>query len=405
MRILHVIPSVSSQRGGPSFAVRMMAETIARHHVEVHIVATDDDGIGRATVPLEEALVENSVTYRYFQRQTTFYTFSLPLTRWLWNHVGEYDLLHIHSLFSYATLPAAWFAHWHGVPYIIRPLGHLNRWGIQNRRAALKRLSLRWIEGPILRRATLLHFTCEQERLEAAEVGVSGPTVIAPLGIDTTPFQQLPSMESFSIAHPQTQNNVRLLFLSRIDPKKGLDLLLAAFAKLRQSHPDIVLVIAGDGDAAYLAELKALAQQLDIADAVIWTGFLTGRAKLAALAAADLFVLPSYSENFGIAVVEAMAAGLPVVISDQVGIHHEVSKGNAGLVTPCQVEPLRAALWQLVTNSTQRQQLGSNGKQLVEQLFSQSAMTQHLLAMYEQVLYKPGQKQPIQQPSILRTSE
>ncbi len=404
MKILHVIPSLSKQRGGPSFAIYMMSEAVT-HHVEVHVVATNDDGVGRAAVPLMQPLIEKSVTYRYFQRQTRFYTFSWPLTRWLWDHVHDYDLVHIHSLFSYATLPAAWFAHWRGVPYIIRPLGHLNRWGMENRRASLKRLSLRWVEGPILQRATLLHFTCEQERVEAQAVGVSGSAIIAPLGIDTTPFQHLPPIEAFINSHPQAQNRVRLLFLSRIDPKKGLDLLLSAFAQLRQLRSDIVLMIAGDGDATYLAELKALAQQLDIADAIVWTGFLAGRAKLAALAAADLFVLPSYSENFGIAVVEAMAAGLPVVISDQVGIHHEVTKGNAGLVTPCQVEALSVALQKLIANSLQRQRLGANGKQLVEQLFSQTAMTQRLLAMYEQVLSKPESKRLVQPPSILKTSE
>lgn len=386
MKILHVIPSLSPNRGGPSFAVRAMTEAATHTGIEVHVVTTDDNGKGHSRVLLEVPLIENAVIYRYFRRQTSFYTFSWPLTYWLWKHVHEYDLLHIHSLFSYSTLPAAWFAHWHGVPYIIRPLGHLNRWGMENRRTTLKRLSLRYIEGPILQQAALLHFTCEQERLEAKEVGVTGPAVIAPLGIDTIPFQQLPPVDMFATSYPETKNKVRLLFLSRIDPKKGLDLLLSAFAQLQQSHPAIVLVLAGDGDAAYLGELKALVHQLDIADAVIWTGFLTGQAKLAALAAADLFVLPSYSENFGIAVVEAMAAGLPVVISDQVGIYHEVSKGNAGLVVPCQVEAVGMALQQLIGDSSQRQRLGNNGKQLVEQLFSQAAMKQRLLAMYDHVL-------------------
>lgn len=385
MKILHVIPSLSPNRGGPSVAIRAMAEAVTCNGIEVHVIATDD-GQAHSTISLEVPLVENDVTYRYFRRQIGFYTFSWPLTRWLWQHVHEYNLLHIHSLFSYATLPAAWFAYWRGVPYIIRPLGHLNRWGMENRRANLKRFSLRWIEGPILQRATMIHFTCEQERLEAQDVGITGSAVIAPLGIDTTPFQQLPPVEAFIAFHPKTQNKVRLLFLSRIDPKKGLDLLLSAFAQLRQSYSDIVLVIAGDGNAAYLTELKALTQQLGIADAIIWTGFLTGQAKLAALAAADLFVLPSYSENFGIAVVEAMAAGLPVVISDQVGIHHEVSKSNAGLVTPCTKEPLVAALRKLIANASQRQRLGSNGRQLVNEFFSQEAMTRRLSAMYEHPL-------------------
>lgn len=386
MKILHVIPSLSSKRGGPSFAVRYMAQAIAAIGNIVDVIATDDDGPEHLSVPLEQPIVEYGVTYRYFRRQTRFYTASWPLTRWLAKHIHEYDLVHIHALFSYSTIPAAYYANRDNVPYIIRPLGTLNRWGIQNRRAHLKQISLRLIERPLLRRAAALHFTCEQERQEACEVGIHGPSVILPLGLDLSLYQSLPTKGNFLSRYPHLKDKTLILFLSRLDPKKGFDLLLPAFAQVHHEHPDIALIVAGSGETAYVMQLQAQAQALGIEQAIIWVGFVAGEEKLSMLAAADLFVLPSYSENFGIAVVEAMAAGLPVIISDQVGIHHEVSRGNAGLVIACQVAELKDALMLLGTNSQQRRILGDNGRHLVAELFSQAAMTRHLLAMYEQVL-------------------
>jgi len=386
MKILHVIPSLSPKRGGPSFAVREMAQAIAGQGQEVHVVATDDDGREHLSVCLDQPIIEQGVTYHYFRRQTQFYTASWPLTRWLARHVDEYDLVHIHALFSYSPLPAAYYAMRHHVPYIVRPLGTLNRWGIQNRRAHFKQMSLRFIERPLLRRAAASHFTCEQERQEACAVGVHEPSFVLPLGLDLRLYQNLPIRENFLSRYPGLKKKTLLLFLSRLDPKKGIDLLLPAFAQVHRDHPDITLLVAGSGEPAFVKQLQAQAQALNIEQAIIWVGFVAGEEKLSLLAATDLFVLPSYSENFGIAVVEAMAAGLPVVISDQVGIHHEVASNKAGLIVECTVASLALALDRLVEDVEQRKMMGRNGRKAAHELFSQQAMTQGLMHMYESVL-------------------
>jgi glycosyltransferase involved in cell wall biosynthesis len=171
-----------------------------------------------------------------------------------------------------------------------------------------------------------------------------------------------------------------------LDAKKGLDLLLQAFAQVLPRHPDAALVIAGDGDPGLVSRLKREAKSLGVSQPIVWAGFLAGEDKLAALAAADLFVLPSYSENFGVAAVEALAAGLPVVLTDQVGIAAEVEASQAGLVVPPDVDSLTAALDRLLSDSALRQTLVRNAHQLVDERFSLDAMTRRLLGLYREVI-------------------
>lgn len=383
MKVLHVVPSLSPLRGGPSFAVPAMAQGLARAGLEVHIATTDDDGPERhLDIPLGRPLIHDGVTCWYFRRQTRFYTASWPLTRWLAQQVGAYDLVHIHALFSYASLPAAWFAAKRQVPYIVRPIGVLHTWGTQQRRARLKRLSFQMIERHMLRHAAAVHFTSKQEEAEAALPGVHMQSVVLPLGIELAPFGGSRGTGAFRQQHPMLSQKVVLLFLSRLDRKKGLDMLLQAFAQVRQACPDAALVLAGSGEPAYEAWLREQAQALGIAQDVMFTGFLSGEQKRAALADCDIFVLPSYSENFGVVIVEAMASGLPVVVSDQVGIAEEVAQAPAGLVVPCSAHRLADALRLLIHNHDMRQKLGAHGRMLAQQRFSLATTTTALTKLY-----------------------
>jgi glycosyltransferase involved in cell wall biosynthesis len=385
MRILHVVPSLGPQRGGPSFTARALATGLAHAGQDVHMAATDDDGPGRLDVALDTPIHEGGVTYWYFPRQTRFYTASWPLTRWLGQHMCDFDLVHIHALFSYASLAAAVCARRHGVPYIVRPLGTLNRWGMQRRRPLLKKLSFYMIERQIIAGAAAMHYTSEQERLEATKLGVAQRSVIIPNPVDITPETYKRRAGQFCSRYPWLANRVMIVFLGRLNPVKALDLLLPAFARVRAARPKAVLVLAGDGEPSFVAGLRAEAGRLGIAQNILWAGFLAGDAKLAALADADLFVLPSYSENFGNAVVEAMACCLPVIISDQVGIHNEISASGAGIVVPCQVAALAEAISQLVCDTGRRQEMGSRGQQLAQERFSPQVITTQLIELYRAV--------------------
>lgn len=333
-----------------------------------------------------EPVNRNDVNYHYFRRQTDFYKVSRPMTRWLARNIGEYDLVHIHALFSYATSAAANLAIKNRVPYVIRPLGALNRWGMENRRRMLKQLSFRFVERRILTNAAAIHYTSRQEKLEAEQAGVTTTPFVIPLGIDTSLFQAGETAARFYQRFPNCSGRQIILFLSRLDQKKGLDILLRAFREVRAAYPASLLVIAGDGRTQFVTELKELAAELGIDGHIVWAGFLSGDDKTAAFAAASVFALPSYSENFGLALVEAMAAGLPCVLSDQVGIAPDVVEFEAGSVAPCEVAPLAAALKQLLADAELRQRFGENAVRLANARFSVEAMTGSLVKLYTAIV-------------------
>lgn len=385
-KVLHVIPSMGILRGGPTFAVADMTRGLVQAGLEVHIATTDDNGAERLNVPYAQPVVREGVTYWYFRRQTNFYMFSLPLANWLMRNVHNYDLIDIHYVFAHAGIPAAFFAYRQKMPYVLRPHGMLNHWSITMRRPFMKRISLQLFERHMLAHAATVCLTSEQERREVAELDLRMKPLVMPLGINLTTFQSLPTRGAFRQQHPHLTDKTLLLFLSRLHEKKGLDLLLPAFARLRQHCPDVALVLAGSGTPVYEAELHAQVQTLGIAQDVVFTGFVADAAKQAVLADCDLFVLPSYSENFGIVVVEAMASGLPIIISDQIGLADEIAQAEAGVIVPCQMVPLVTAMQRLVEHPEQRRALAARAHQLAQQRYSLEASTQALRALYEHII-------------------
>jgi glycosyltransferase involved in cell wall biosynthesis len=366
-----------------------MTRALAAAGLEVHVATTDDNGASRTVLPKTLPVIENGVKYWIFPRQTSFYLFSLPLTRWLWRHTAEYDVVHIHALFSYASVAAAICARIARVPYVVRPLGTLNQWGMSNRRRRLKKLSFFWMESRILKSAALVQYTSEQEALEARQLGVHQHQLVIPNPVDFT-APAAGRRGEFRSTHPELAQKTLILFLSRFDRIKGLDLLLPAFAGVLKHHPEAILILAGDGAPAFVTELRDLSRRLGIEAAVVWTGFLGGDDKCALFADADLFVLPSYSENFGVAAVEALGAGLPAIVSDQVGIHAEVSAAGAGLVVKCAVAPLEAALLEMLRDPRIRRRMGDNAIRLARR-YSPDAVARQLVEAYVRIHHQHGQ--------------
>lgn len=393
MKVLHVIPSLSLKHGGPSVALPLMAKSLSALGVTVDIATTDDDGPGgRMRVPLVQPVLGVAGSTYYFRKQTEFYKVSLPLARWLYQRIPDYDLVHVHALFSHTSLAAARAARSRGVPYIIRPLGLLNQWGMEHRRPWLKRLSLRFLEGPVLRHASAMHYTSSEEQQQAEKTGATAAGFVVPLGIDLESSRVEPEVGELCRRFPVLVSRRLILFLSRIDPKKGLDLLIPAFASVRESHPDALLVIAGEGDRSYVTRLKELVNQLGIVEDVVWAGQLSGALKQAALASARIFVLPSYSENFGIALVEALAAGCPCVTTDGVAVASFVKGYDAGIVVPPEVDKLAWGIARMLSDTKYSDRCGVNARRLVMSKFSLEAMGQGLSAAYQKVLGTSHQK-------------
>jgi len=388
MRILHVIPSLSRSSGGPSVALPAIAKALAASHVEVTVATTDDDGCGQHLrgIPLGQNLPQEAWDVIYFRKQTEFYKVSLPLRAWLHHHVREFDAVHIHAVFSFASLAAGRAAASAGVPYIVRPLGVLNRWGMENRRRLIKSLSFCFLELPMLQKAAALHYTSHMERQEAARFDLKNPQCVIPMGIDLTPFDALPSREVFSAQFPETASTRNLLFLSRIDEKKGIDRLITAFARIARQRPDLRLVVCGGGPAALVEKLRAQASSLGVASRVTWAGQLSGELRLAAFSAAELFVLPSHSENFGIALLEAMAAGLPCLSTNQVALAADAAQDSAVMLTECDPIAIATKLEELLDSPDKCHQLAESARLLSRRNYSLASMGRALHALYGNIL-------------------
>jgi len=364
-----------------------LARALGEAGVEVTVVSTDDDGPGmRLQVPLGLEIQGQGGQYLYFRKNTDFYKFSWQLTRWLARHVSDFDLVHVHALFSYASTAAALIARRKAVPYIIRPLGVLNRWGMQNRRRIVKAISFKLIESRILRGAGAVHYTSRIEQREAetaiSALGIARSAVI-PLPI--APVRGAPDPERFFAKFPDARNKQIVLFLSRIHPKKGIELLLDAFYEIHRKHPSAVVVIAGEGEPDYVSILKRKANEMKIAKYIIWSGYLSGEEKWAAFAAATVFVLPSFSENFGIAAAEALARGVPTVITEGVGLSEEVQAANAGVVVKSTAHTIACTLDDLLCNADKRRQFAANGRQLAINRFSSEQVGRMLNDLYRQL--------------------
>lgn len=382
LRILHIIPSLSQAHGGPSFALPAMARSLSAAGAQVDVACTDDDGPGRrmADVPLGIPVQMDGFRIFYFRKQTEFYKASLPLLAWLRRHVAEYDAVHAHAVFSFSTVAAGWACRWQHVPLIVRPLGVLASWGMANRRRRLKALSFRCLDKPLLDHAAALHYTSEQERDDASRLGLRPRTAVIPLGFDLAPFDSLPPPSVFFEKFPQARGREVILFLSRLDPKKNIESLLEALAILPGGS---VLIIAGDGEAEYVEQLHERSRKLSVTGRVIWAGHLDGDLKLSALSAASIYALPSHSENFGIALLEAMAAGLPCVSTPGVALAAEAAEKKAVLLSQPDPNHLADAIGGLLADPDRRRALGGLARSLARERYSAQSMAASLMRLYE----------------------
>jgi len=382
MRVLHVIPSLAASQGGPSKALRLMESSLRARGIEVETVTTDDDGAGgRFPNGLGEPVHEEGGLRRYFRKSFHPYKVSLALRLWLLEHVHEYDVVHVHTLFSFSSLVAAQAARRARVPYIVRPLGTLARYGLQARRPWLKRLSLRLIESRILREAAAVHFTSEQEREEAVELGIPMRSAVVPLAVEAAPAA---APEALWARFPGLRGQRFVLFLSRLDPKKNVENLLHAIAAFPDR--DLRWLLAGDGEPRYVRQLAQSARALGLDDRLIWAGHLEGESKAAAFGQAAAFVLPSLSENFGIAAAEALIAGLPVVLGQGVALAAPAAAAGAGMICGPDPESIRNSVESLLADPDRLAAAALHAEEFARRELSTESMASRLEQMYSRAI-------------------
>ena len=383
LRVLHVISSLSRLRGGPSVVVHNMLQALGRRGVAAEAVATDDDGgAARRDVPPDRWVELQGQRVRFFRRQTLKYAFSAPMRRWLQANIHGYDIIHTHELFTFAPLAAARLARAERIPYLMTPHGALDTWGMRNKSRLVKATSLRLVEGPLLASAAAVNFMTALEQSRAATHHLSFRPLVLPAGIGDPDQPDESTMEPPAELTGDRRRVV--LFLARLHPIKCADILLRAFAGLEDR--DSVLVMAGGGAPSLLESLQRLAGELGIAERVKWLGFTGGAAKRWLLSRAAVFALPSASENYGIAAVEAMQAGLPVIVTSGCGLADFVSRHGAGFVTDGSVAALRSALATLLANNELARGMGTVGLRAARQELSLDTFGERLEISYRRLL-------------------
>lgn len=323
-----MVQTLDPSTGGVARAVTALSRALVRLGHPVEIVALDEQTspwLGGIDLPVH-ALGSGLTGYRY----------SRHLLPWLRRNGGNYDRVIVHGLWQYPSF-AAWRRYARtAAPYYVFPHGMLDPWF--KRTFPLKHLK-KWLYWPcadyrVLRDARAVIFTSEEERLEARKSFwlYRCRERVSPLGVEAPRSEAADAKETFLEKYPILKKTRALLFLGRLHPKKGCDLLIDAFARTVKTDQPVALVLAGPDQVGWEKELRARAARLDLRSPIVFTGMLDGQMKRGAFAAADAFILPSHQENFGMSVAEALAVGLPVLISNRVNIWREIAADRAGYV-------------------------------------------------------------------------
>lgn len=386
MKILQVCPAFypAISIGGPIFTVLSLQHVLAKKSKTVDVITTP-----LGLTPQEKASLTfdilmpmpmpmlGQIIYQQYYGYPHF-TFSPRTLFWLLKHIDNYQCAILHGVWNFPVLVAALVCRFRKVPYIIFPHGTLYQETVELRSSFIKKVFLMLFVKGILKNAKRVIFTTQDERIKVTKfLNINLASFIIPNIVRTAEFSLLPEKGSFRKKHNISSETLLLLHYGRISKKKGLEFTIQALAKLRLEFPNIALAIVGGDEEGYRTIVERCAESFDVLDKVIFTGLVQRDEGIQAMVDADVFVLPSLSENFGMAVVEAMQCNLPVVLSDNVGIAPDISKAVAGLMVSLSAEnePLIEAIAGLLRNPEERHNLGKKGKQFAMDHYDEKAVT------------------------------
>jgi glycosyltransferase involved in cell wall biosynthesis len=344
MRQLHVVMDLSIRSGGQALAALQYAEANAAAGAQVILFV-----VNRTEDTLEVSSASGSIHRVYASGMKAIHLFSCMKR-------GSFDVMHLHGTWSPMLAIASLMAQNRGLPYVVSPHGCLEPWALNHRRTK-KLIALGVYQKNVLRKAAMLVATAEQELRSIRRLGINTPVSVIPLGVD------LPDAPK-----PRAELAMRILFMSRIHPVKGLIELVSAWALVRQSGWTIV--IAGPNEGGHESAVRAQIRRLGLEDDFLFTGLVVGKEKEKLFADCDIFILPSHSENFGMVVPEALARSLPVITTTGTPWQLLQTRGCGWWVSP-NAEGLAAALNQaLKLNKSELNQMGARGRVLVGQEFT-----------------------------------
>ena len=380
LKILQLVHTLDPSVGGVAASVLALSRGLARRGHKLDIVVLDDSAspwLADIALPIH-ALGAGLTSYRY----------SSKLLPWLKKQGGDYDRVIVNGIWQYLSF-AAWRRYaGSSIPYYVFPHGMLDPWFKETfpLKHLKKWLYWPWAEYRVLRNAAAVIFTSEEERSQARKSFwlYRCREKVSPLGVEAPPISSNAKSEFLS-RYPQLQNTRIFLFLGRLHPKKGCDMLLEAFAQMR-SNDSISLILAGPDQVGWESDLRRQVTRLNLTNRIVFTGMLEGPMKQGAFANAEAFVLPSHQENFGISVVEALAARVPVLISNRVNIWREIEADRAGYVESDDLAGTTRLLQRWIdTAPAEREMVRENARRCFEQRFEIDRAVESLL----QILNEP----------------
>ena len=374
MRVLHVISGLDPQNGGPTTALIGMTRWQCEAGLKVCVLATWKWTTG---LPVADEMRRRGIEVVHVGPARGRPSWHPDLPRAAQQAVGAADIVHIHAVWEAVQRVASRAARLAGVPYLFTPHGMLDPWNMSKRRW-LKHLYLRLRMAGNINGASALHFATDAERDAVRRLGLRPPAIVEPFGLDLTEFTAPPA-GTFRGKFPQLGDKPFVLFLGRLHAGKGLELLVPAFARCRLDP--WMLVIAGP-DTGLGPAVQADVARLGLANHVLFTGMLSGVEKSAALAEANLLALPSFHENFGLAAVEALASGTPVIVSDQVYLHSQITAAGVGACVPTRIEPLAEELRRWMSDASLRHAATSQARRFVAERFDARRIAQNWIEHY-----------------------
>lgn len=407
MKILCVTPSYwpAFQFGGPIFSVHGLNKTLVKKKVDITVYTTNVGLEGKVPVNQEIEVDGVKVTYFTFIKffeflGSTGWQLSLKLTNALRSNLRNFDIVNIVSIWKFPVSITPHYCRKYDKPYVLSTCGMLYPYTLSKK--PFKKLPyLYLIVKRDLQNATAILYTTQDELEQCHQaLGLKNKACVIPDGIDLSEFSNLPENRVLIEKYPYLKGKKLILFLGRIHWKKGLDILIKAYSKLVRNNDNVHLLIVGNDEGGYSEKVKkwikeyglsywdqvASGKDCNLDVQVSFTGMLKGREKLEALTASSIFVLSSYSENFGMSVVEAMACGVPVVISNRVGIYKEVQKNKAGIVVDADAESLYGGIKMLLENSDLRKEISINGRKLVEDHYDIEEVAETTVEMYKKMI-------------------
>ena len=385
MKILMVIPALGNVYGGPSNSVVQLAEALGNGGVHLDLVTTNANGKTSLDVPLQTWIDRPNYRVRYFPAWNVGdYKISRSFDRWISHHILDYDIAHTNAIFSPSMLSVYRACQKHDIPYIITPRGMLEPWALSYK-AWKKRIYYQLLEKPALNRASAIHLLASSELNGVKSLNLKPSLFVIPNGIRESDFSQAVTADIFYQNFPETQGKTLILFLGRIDPKKGLDLLAPAFAKVCDRFSNTHLVVAGPDNIGFLPTVRNDFHEAGCLESVTFTGMLDRTLKYSALAAATLYIAPSYSEGFSISVLEGMASGLPCILSTGCNFPEAGVEGAARIVN-LDAEEIARALIECLKNPQQAKEMGDRARNLILERYTWNQISANLINVYGAII-------------------